>query len=437
MKTYREAMDYLLEIPMFSQGKTPQQDLKRYLKALGNPEQGKKIIHVAGTNGKGSVCAFLTSILIEGRKNVGTFTSPHLIEINERIAINGDSVDNKSFLDGFIKVYELLDRLPKKGFHSPTFFEFLFLMAMVIFQEKSVEYIILETGLGGRLDATNVIAHPLISIITSISLDHVKILGSTIGEIAAEKAGIIKTGIPVIYDGSDSEAAEVISRTAKEKHTSALSVNRENFQILSLQEDFLEFCANTLRKEKQKFQIPCAGDYQVMNSMLAVRAIEVTDRDHEFSWDIIIGGLRKFAWPGRMEQVRNGVYLDGAHNPGAVRAFVDTAKKIIGKNTGKLYVLFSTVADKDYRAMAKEICCSLKPEAVVLTQIGNSRGLPVKILEQTFSEFAEKEIITFKNVEEAVDAVLKMKAENDKVFCVGSLYLVGAVKTILRRKQDD
>ncbi|OYP22036.1 tetrahydrofolate synthase, partial [Lachnotalea glycerini] len=213
---YEEAVEYILNIPKFTK-KNPMDNIKTLMKKLGNPEESMKVIHVAGTNGKGSVCAFLASILRQAGKTNAMFTSPHLIEINERFEINGKKVTNEVFTETFHIVINGVNQMIEEGYSHPTFFEFLFAMAMVIFKRAKVEYAILETGMGGRLDATNVIDKPVMTIITTIALDHMQILGDTIEEIAKEKAGIIKSNVVVVFDGTNEAASRVIEEIASKK----------------------------------------------------------------------------------------------------------------------------------------------------------------------------------------------------------------------------
>ena len=201
--TYEEAAAYIEEIPKFTKKHTLEHT-KTFLKRLGNPAADRKIVHVAGTNGKGSVCAYLQAILMAEGKRTGFFTSPHLVSVNERIRVDNIQIDNETFLKVFRKVLKIVRQMVEDGIEHPSYFEFLFGMGMTAFAETDVEYIILETGLGGRLDATNAIDNPALAIITSISLDHTAILGDTIEKIAGEKAGIIKPGVPVFFDGSSS-----------------------------------------------------------------------------------------------------------------------------------------------------------------------------------------------------------------------------------------
>ena len=195
---YEEAVAYIEETPKFTT-KNKLEHTKECLRRLGNPQKQFQVVHVAGTNGKGSTCAFLTSVFREAGYSCGLFTSPHLVVINERFQINEKNIDNDTFLRAFEKVKKLADELVAEGSYHPTYFEFLFLMGMVIFADANVDYVILETGLGGRLDATTAVEEPSACVITSISFDHMQYLGNTIEAIAGEKAGIIVPGVPVIY----------------------------------------------------------------------------------------------------------------------------------------------------------------------------------------------------------------------------------------------
>lgn len=193
--------EYLERIPMWAAKKNSLEDVRAYLEEMGSPDRGMKIIHVAGTNGKGSVCSYLTSMLTETGYKVGTFISPHLEEIRERFLMNGDLVREDTYERAFYRVKELSEKMVEKGYQPPTYFEFLFYMCMAVNEQCKPDFVILETGLGGRLDVTNVVEHPVLTVITSISMDHMQYLGNTIEEIAGEKAGILKPGVPVVYDG--------------------------------------------------------------------------------------------------------------------------------------------------------------------------------------------------------------------------------------------
>ena len=221
--------------------KHPPEHTRELLSRLGNPQEGIKIIHVAGTNGKGSVCAYLNAMLLAGGKKTGLFTSPHLVRINERFQINGEDVSDEQFLDAFLKVEKAAKEYEAEGEGHPSYFETLFLMGMLIFKEAGVEYLVMETGLGGRLDATNAIDNPALAIITSISLDHTAILGDTIRKIAVEKAGIIKPKVPVFFDGSNKEAAEVIRTKGEELGVYCREVTNHAYEIREVHRKYIAF----------------------------------------------------------------------------------------------------------------------------------------------------------------------------------------------------
>ena len=230
MKTYEEIIDYIAGIPKFTT-KHPLSHTKAFLERLGNPQNQFKVIHVAGSNGKGSVCACLANILKKSGKSTGLFTSPHLVDIEERFVIDGEQCTQEEFVQAVEQVQSVVEEMEKEGISHPSYFEYLFAVGMVIFQKRNVEYAVLETGLGGRLDATNVVEHPLLTIITSISLEHTEILGNTIAEIAGEKAGILKEQVPVVYDASNIEAAQVIEERGKQLHCRICSM-KFIFEIL-------------------------------------------------------------------------------------------------------------------------------------------------------------------------------------------------------------
>ena len=256
--TYEEAAAYIEEIPKFTKKHTLEHT-KTFLKRLGNPAADRKIVHVAGTNGKGSVCAYLQAILMAEGKRTGFFTSPNLVSVNERIRVDNIQIDNETFLKVFRKVLKIVRQMVEDGIEHPSYFEFLFGMGMTAFAETDVEYIILETGLGGRLDATNAIDNPALAIITSISLDHTAILGDTIEKIAGEKAGIIKPGVPVFFDGSSKKAAEVIKAKASELGVSCREVTKNAYEIQEVHRKYIAFSSRSAYDKDVIFQVPMCG----------------------------------------------------------------------------------------------------------------------------------------------------------------------------------
>ena len=211
--TYEEAEAYINSVPKFTSKNKPE-NTQELICRIGHPERKMKVVHVAGTNGKGSVCAFLSTMLAAGGKRCGLFTSPHLVKINERFQINNIPVSDEIFLRAYDKVMKIVKEMQDDGFYHPAYFELLFAIGMVIFEEEGVEYLVLETGLGGRLDATNIVEHPIVTVITSISLDHTKVLGNSLEQIAGEKAGIIQPGAPVVLAANDPVVQAVVGARA-------------------------------------------------------------------------------------------------------------------------------------------------------------------------------------------------------------------------------
>ena len=429
---YEEAVAYIEETPKFTT-KNKLEHTKECLRRLGSPEERFKVIHVAGTNGKGSTCAFLTSILREAGYSCGLFTSPHLVVINERFQINEKNIDDDTFLHAFEKVKKLADELVAEGSYHPTYFEFLFLMGMVIFADAGVDYVVLETGLGGKLDATTAVEHPLACVITSISFDHMQYLGNTISAIAGEKAGIIVPGVPVIYDGNDAEAAKVISERAQELGSPYYEVKREDAEILRNTMSGIDFSFKNEYYGNTTFSIPFIAKYQVMNSMLALKTIEVMKNHISVSEDAVCRGVRETRWQGRMETVLPGVIVDGAHNEDGVEKFVETAEHF--QKEFPLTLLFSAVDDKDYTDMIRTICTRIRFRHVIVTQVGGYRKVPVEELAEIFREDGVPEVEAIEDVPAAFERAVKEKGEDGMLFCVGSLYLVGEIKAVIRRKK--
>ena len=431
--TYREAEAYINDTPRFTT-KNTLENTKAVLEKMGHPERRMKLIHVAGSNGKGSVCAYLSSILTTAGKQTGLFTSPHLVDINERFQINQENVSNELFLEAFEAVMDIVHTLLKEQpdtFAHPTFFELLFLMGIYIFDKANMEYVVLETGLGGRFDATNVIEHPLVSVITSISLEHTEYLGDTCARIAGEKAGIIKEGCPVVYDGTREDVSEVIEAKAAQMHSKAYAIRPDMYKILMNTHKTIDFSMDTGYYEPMDVSIDSVAEYQIMNAMEAVTAAKVMDI--ELTEEDIHRGMERMHWQGRMETVLPGVILDGAHNDSGVEEFVKTARKF-QKDT-KLTLLFSCVKEKDYDGMIRTICESLDFESVVVTQIDSYRQVPSEELAQIFRKYTTRPVEEISSIDDAFDEAMKRKGDG-MLFCVGSLYLVGSLKSLIRSRKN-
>lgn len=428
--TYEEAAAYIEEIPKFTKKHTLEHT-KTFLKRLGNPAADRKIVHVAGTNGKGSVCAYLQAILMAEGKRTGFFTSPHLVSVNERIRVDNIQIDNETFLKVFRKVLKIVRQMVEDEIEHPSYFEFLFGMGMTAFAETDVEYIILETGLGGRLDATNAIDNPALVIITSISLDHTAILGDTIEKIAGEKAGIIKPGVPVFFDGSSKKAAEVIKAKASELGVSCREVTKNAYEIQEVHRKYIAFSRRSAYDKDVIFQVPMCGCYQAMNAELALEASEYLLAGEEIHMDRWKEALAELHWEGRMERVGAHITVDGAHNPGAMEAFVESVKALDESERGEMVLLFSAVSDKKYNQMIEYLCENLDVKAYVVTQIEDERGVPAEELADVFRRYTDRPVYCKERLEDAVRTAMNERGETGEIYCLGSLYLVGMMKKLL------
>ena len=419
-----EVVSYIADIPKFTT-KNSLEHTREFLARLGNPEEGRKILHVAGTNGKGSVCAYLQSVLLAKGKRTGMFISPHLVELNERIKINGRDISDEKLIETFAYVKRIVKEMEADGIPHPSYFEFLFGMGMYAFQEAGMEYIILETGLGGRLDATNAIRKPAVTVITSISLDHMEILGDTIEAIAGEKAGIIKPHVPVVcLDGK--ESTPVIEKQAKKRQAPCIKISKNAYEILKIEAKDIDFSTTSAYDKYTMWRLHNTGIYQVENAMLAVKALEVIFPE-ETDLTVWQEAIQKVCWPGRMEEIAEGIWLDGAHNVGAVEEFA----KSVASFAGKKVVLFSAVQDKNYKKMAECLCKRVKADAYIITKIQDTRGEDVTELANVFRQYTKAEVLAKEDLGQAFQAAVEMKGKDGRLYCLGSLYLVGMIKELI------
>lgn len=423
--TYQEAVAYIEEIPKFTE-KHSLAYIRDFLKRMGNPGMDRKIIHVAGTNGKGSVCAYMQAVLLEMGRRTGFFTSPHLISINERIVMDREQIDDAEFLAVFEQVKETVDGMAADGVSHPSYFEFLFGMAMLAFAQADVEYIILETGLGGRLDATNAVEHPAVAVITSISLDHTAYLGDTVEQIAAEKAGIIKEGVPVIFDGTDPGAAAVIEARAKALHADCRKLGKNAFEIREITRKHIAFSRGSAYDKDELWTIRGCGTYQMMNVSLALAALETVLPEEYVDYERWKKAVSRVVWKGRMEEIRPGIFLDGAHNPGAVEAFADTLDALGERGP---VILFSAVSDKEYEKMVSILCGRVKAGLYIVTEIKDSRKVPARELGEIFRRYTDSQVLVCREPAEALQEALARRHDRC-ICCLGSLYLIGELRRL-------
>lgn len=431
MSTYAEAEEYISDIPKFA-GKNTVQDTGKMLRLLAGGMGDAKIIHVAGTNGKGSVCAYLRAILMEAGESVGMFTSPHLESMRERICIGNEMISEEDFISVFERVKEQAVHAEEENLNHPSYFEFLFLMAMVYFEEKNPDYIILETGLGGRLDATNCVT-PDLCVITEIGYDHMQYLGNTIGEIAAEKAGIIKPGVPVVFVDKRPESTKVLEEYAKKAKSPAVKLGKDNILNVNINNKSIDFSLHTGYYNYVSLFLNTTALYQVENAALAVAAAEEL-KDERITADVIKRGLGAACWPGRMEEALPGVYLDGAHNEDGIEAFLSTVMRDGCK--GKRRLLFGVVSDKQYEGMIGKIAEASLFEEAFVTLLETERSASIDRLKNIWKQY-EITCSFFEDAGKAYEQLKTKQKDGDVIYIVGSLYLIGQMKSLIRRMQDD
>ena len=440
-----ECEDFLNQVPSFTDKHTIE-DTRAYLDFLGNPDENMKIIHVAGTNGKGSVCSYISSILMKAGYSVGMFTSPHLVKITERFQVDGKPISDGVFVEVFIEMLRRTveynsDKGNTDSFYFPTYFEYLFFMAMLLYDVYPVDYLVLETGLGGRLDATNAVKKPLVSVITEIGYDHMQYLGETIEEIAFEKAGIIKSGVPIVFFDKRDESTAVIKKRALELDSRAVVVESRNIQDIRRIEDeagnkYVAFSLNSLYDKYVDIRLSTEALYQTENAALAVETAGILrGLGTEISELDIREGLLSAKWEGRMEEVRPGIYVDGAHNIDGITAFLESIKDM--NCSGRKLMLFGIVSDKQYKEIVRSILASREFEQIYVAVLETSRSLSVSDLKGAFEDAKDElgiigvPVKYYSNVRDAITDIITNRKSGDMVFVAGSLYLAGQIKGML------
>lgn len=430
MITMKQVEEYLYEIPKFTVKSTPELT-KDFFEYMGCPGEDKKIVHVAGTNGKGSVCTYLRNILTAHGKRTAIFTSPHLVTIRERFSVDGLMISEDEFIEIFARVAALLQEFCKKEGrqqYHPSFFEYIFFMAMLWFSEKKAEYIILETGLGGRLDATNVIANPVLSIITKIGMDHMQYLGNTLEEITAEKAGIIKKKTPLIFYDFDKVVSDILLNKAEIMECEVFSVKNEQIKNVKNHEKYIDFSLDCsyykgVCLSELQIKIPTIAIYQTVNVSMAVLA-SVILLDEEWNVFKMYNAVATTIWDGRMEEVRPSLYVDGAHNEDGIEAFIQTLK---ANEIEDAILIFGVCSDKDYTKMQERLATELEWNRIIVVPVQNERTASTDVLKKQFKKYAKTSVAEAENVCKVLEDLYR-SGNSKRIFVVGSLYLVGEVK---------
>lgn len=403
--------------------------ISKLMDLLGNPQDSLKVIHVAGTNGKGSTSSFLSSCIQNAGYDVGLFTSPYLERFNERIQINGIDIADDILGEITSQVKEAADKMLELGLEHPTTFEIITAIGFIYFKDEAVDYLVLEVGLGGRYDSTNVIKDCLASVITSIDFDHIKELGDTLGKIAYQKAGIIKeNGIVISYD-QEKEAEDVINEVAGTLGAKVYISKNSEIEIINESDTGNSFNYRYEDQYLESIKTSMIGEYQVYNASLAITTLLVL-RDKgliDISNDAIYKGILNTKWNGRLEVLkREPIFLiDGAHN---VQGIEHLAKALELFSYDKLILGIAILKDKDVDHMIEKLIPLA--DIVVTTEVNMPRKLDAEELASKISKYNEN-IYIEKEIKDAIDKAFSLANKNDLILFGGSLYLIGQVRTLV------
>ncbi len=423
-----EALDYIHSVTWM--GSRPGLSrTKELLEKMGNPQNGLRFVHVAGTNGKGSTCALCAAALKEAGYTVGLYTSPYIERFNERMKVNGVDISDAELAE----ITEFVKPFAESMKDHPTEFELVTAVGFEFFKRKKCDLVVLEVGLGGELDSTNVIEDPLVSVITEIALDHTRVLGDTVDEIASAKAGIIKKSCPVVSSDNDAKAAAVISARCKALGCRKLTPDFNSLKNKSCDINGIHFMYNNT-----EFTVPLCGTYQFRNAATAITVLEALgEQGYPVSLQAMAAGFKNVSWKARFEILsKNPLFIyDGGHNPQGVRAAVDSYKEHFGD--AKPVVLVGVMADKDYTAEMKMLTELTDSFVTVLPD--NPRALYPSKLATTIRGLGAKATPRL-DMEKAVRLALKKANTKGGVFALGSLYMYSEVKNtffkIIAENQD-
>lgn len=398
-----------------SGGKHSLEKIKRLLEKFDNPQDKLKVIHVAGTNGKGSVSNYLAKT-ISKKYSCGLFTSPYMERINEAVSISGQEISDSDFCKYIEKLKKPVEDLDKEGFHN-TYFEVLTALMYLYFYEKNVDYAVVEVGLGGSLDSTNIIKKPIACVISTISYDHTNILGDTLEEIAGNKAGIIKNGSNVFVYPQKEEAMKVIEEKIEKENAKLHKFDYSEVEIISLNDSYNEFSFRNFKNVKTNL----LGKHQVYNASLALMVLDFFKDQLNLTDDLIKEAIFESKNPGRLQFIskKPRVLIDGSHNKEAIDALILSLKSFKYK---KLILGFSILKDKDYTYIIKKL--AKISDEIVVTEIDNPRALNIEEIKNEFKKNG-KNVFAISDRKEAYEYSKGLAKENDLIIWCGSLYLIG------------
>ncbi|MCM8711634.1 bifunctional folylpolyglutamate synthase/dihydrofolate synthase [Clostridium sp. SYSU_GA19001] len=426
---YNEAMNYIKNTAKFG-SKYGLERTEKILELLGNPHKKLKCIHIAGTNGKGSTTAMITEILKEAGYKVGMYISPYLEEFEERIQINGENIAKNDLSFSVTAVSKAVDEVVSLGYEHPTEFEIITCTMFYYFYLHKVDYAVVEVGLGGRLDSTNVIT-PILSIITSISYDHMNILGDTLSKIAYEKAGIIKYSVPLVLSPQEEESLKVIRNICIEKNAKLVEVSKDSAKLKEVS-DYMQHLIINTEKDSYDIYLSLLGKHQIQNCATVIYAAEeLALQGLQIRKEHIINGLKKVKWPGRLEMMSRKplVVIDGAHNIDGIKKLAESIDTYF--NYEKLILILGILADKQI----KEMIDIIAPKAfkIIAVTPHSDRGELAEELAYAIS-LVNPSVEVIEDYEAAYNTAKTYCTENDLLLISGSLYMIGDMRKIIRNK---
>lgn len=427
---YQQSRAYIRDAEQYAGGALDLTNIKELMKRLGNPQDQLKYIHVAGTNGKGSVIAYLYTTLMKAGYHVGRYISPSVYSYREKIETEGKPISREEFAEQTTRVAAVIEEMTAEGLAHPTPFEIETAVAFLFFAEEKCAPVILEVGMGGITDATNLITTTELAVLVPISMDHQSFLGNTISEIAEKKAGIIKPGSSVVTIGQETEALEVIKKTGAEAGTDVCVADVSEAEVLEADFTGQRFCY-----KGEEYALSLAGSYQTENAVLALEALRILDeRGYHTTLEQRKEGLWATRWNGRLTIIHKDplFIVDGAHNPAAADMLEDSVRKYFKDR--RLFFIMGVFKDKDYPYIIRKLC-PYAEQILAIETPDNPRALPAEELAEAIRPY-NANVRAEKNISRAVEELFEMAGKDDVILSFGSLSFIGEITRIVNTRKE-
>ena len=427
---YQQSRAYIRDAEQYAGGAMDLINIKELMKRLGNPQDQLKYIHVAGTNGKGSVIAYLYTTLMKAGYHVGRYISPSVYSYREKIETEGKPISREKFAEQTTRVAAVIEEMTAEGLAHPTPFEIETAVAFLFFAEEKCDPVILEVGMGGITDATNLITTTELAVLVPISMDHQSFLGNTISEIAEKKAGIIKPGSSVVTIGQETEALEVIKKTGAEAGADVCVADVSEAEVLEADFTGQRFCY-----KGEEYTLSLAGSYQTENAVLVLEALRILDeRGYHTTLEQRKEGLWATRWNGRLTIIHKDplFIVDGAHNPAAADMLEDSVRKYFKDR--RLFFIMGVFKDKDYPYIIRKLC-PYAEQILAIETPDNPRALPAEELAKAIRPY-NANVRAEKNIPRAVEELFEMAGKDDVILSFGSLSFIGEVTRIVNTRKE-